>query len=117
MIRRVATAVVLSPLVLVLVLKAPLYILALVAGAVAVLAIAEFLKLVTPYGVQPLTLATYVFVALFFIFVIAASTNRTPLVETTALIYGTALAAALAPFIFLTVAMRMKSANLNSGYP
>src|SRR6266851_4864292 len=80
MIKRVATAVVLIPLVLVLVLKAPLYLLALVAGAVAVLAIAEFLKLVTPYGVQPLTLATYIFVALFFVFVIVASTNRTPLV-------------------------------------
>ena len=117
MIKRVATAVVLIPLVLVLVLKAPLYILALVAGAVAVLAIAEFLKLVTPYGVQPLTLATYVFVALFFVFVIVASTNRTPLVETTAMVYGTTLAAALAPFIFLTVAMRMRRANLTSGYP
>ena len=117
MIKRVATAVVLIPLVLLLVLKAPLYVLALVAGAVALLAIAEFLKLVTPYGVQPLTLATYVFVALFFVFVIVASTNRTPLVETTAMVYGTTLAAALAPFIFLTVAMRMRRANLTSGYP
>ena len=117
MIKRVATAVVLIPLVLVLVLKAPLYVLALVAGAVALLAIAEFLKLVTPYGVQPLTLATYVFVALFFVFVIVASTNRTPLVETTAMVYGTTLAAAVAPFIFLTVAMKMRRANLTSGYP
>jgi len=117
MIKRVATAVVLIPLVLLLVLKAPLYVLALVAGAVALLAIAEFLKLVTPYGVQPLTLATYVFVALFFVFVIIASTNRTPLVETTAMIYGTALTAAVAPFIFLTVAMKMRRANLTSGYP
>ena len=117
MIKRVATAVVLIPLVLLLVLKAPLYVLALVAGAVSVLAIAEFLKLVTHYGVQPLMLATYIFVALFFVFVIVASTNRTPLVETTAIIYGIALAAALAPFIFLTVAMRMKGANLSGGYP
>ncbi len=117
MIKRVATAVVLIPLVLLLVLKAPLYVLALVAGAVALLAIAEFLKLVTPYGVQPLTLATYVFVALFFVFVIVASTNRTPLVETTAMVYGTTLAAAVAPFIFLTVAMKMRRANLTSGYP
>jgi phosphatidate cytidylyltransferase len=117
MIKRVATAVVLIPLVLLLVLKAPLYVLALFAGAVAVLAIAEFLKLVTPYGVQPMGLATYVFVALFFVFVIAASTNRTPLVETTAILYGLALATALAPFVFLTVAMRMKRANLTSGYP
>ena len=119
MIKRIATSVVLIPLVLVLVLKAPLYVLALVAGAVAVLAIAEFLKLATPYGVRPLTLATYIFVALFFVFVIVASTNRTPLVETTAMVYGTTLAAAVAPFIFLTVAMSMRitRANLASGYP
>jgi phosphatidate cytidylyltransferase len=115
MIKRVATAIVLIPLVLVLVLKAPLYVLALVAGAVAVLAVAEFLKLVTSYGVQPLTLTTYAFVALFFVFVIVASTNRTPLLEATAILYGTALAAAFAPFVFLTVAM--KRGDLTSGYP
>jgi len=115
MIKRVATAVVLIPLVLVLVLKAPLYVLAIVAGAVALLAIAEFLKLATHYAVQPLGPATYAFVALFFVLVIVASTNRTPLVETTAMLYGLALAAALAPVVFLTVAMRR--ANLTSGYP
>jgi len=115
MIKRIATAVVLIPLVLSLVLKAPLYVLALVAGAVAVLAIAEFLKLVTPYGVQPLTLATYVFVALFFVFVIFASSNRTPEDATTAVLYGIAVAAALAPFVFLTAAMRRT--DLASGYP
>ena len=115
MIKRVATAVVLIPLVLLLVLKAPLYLLAVVAGAVALLAVAEFLKLVTHYAVQPLGPATYIFVAIFFVFVIVASTNRTPLVETTAMLYGIALAAALAPFIFLTVAMRR--ANLAAGYP
>jgi phosphatidate cytidylyltransferase len=97
------------------VLKAPLSVLALVAGAVAVLAIAEFLKLVTHYGVQPMGPATYAFVALFFVFVIVVSTNRTPLVETTAMLYGIALAAALAPFVFLTVAMRRS--NLATGYP
>src|SRR4029077_10759222 len=117
MIKRVATAIVLIPLVLVLVLKAPLYVLALVAGAVALLAVAEFLKLVTPYGVQPLSVATYFLVVLFFAFVIVASTNRTPLVETTAMVYGTTLAAALAPFVFLTVAQRNKPRNLDSGYP
>ncbi len=115
MIKRVATAVVLIPLVLLLVLKAPLYVLALVAGAIALLAIAEFLKLVTHYGVQPLRPATYAFVALFFVFVIVVSSNRTPLVETTAILYGLALAAALAPFVFLTVGMRQ--ADMASGYP
>jgi phosphatidate cytidylyltransferase len=115
MIKRVATAVVLIPLALLLVMKAPLYVLAIVAGAVALLAIAEFLKLATHYAVQPLGPATYTFVALFFVFVIVASTNRTPLVETTAMLYGIALAAALAPFVFLTAAMRR--ATLTSGYP
>ncbi len=115
MIKRIATAVVLIPLVLLLVLKAPLYVLALVAGAIALLAIAEFLKLVVDYGVQPLVWATYVFVALFFGFVIVVSSNRTPLVETTAILYGLALAAALAPFVFLTVGMQQ--ADMASGYP
>jgi phosphatidate cytidylyltransferase len=115
MIKRIATAVVLIPLVLLLVLKAPLYVLAIVAGAVALLAIAEFLKLATHYAVQPLAPVTYAFVAVFFVFVVLASTNRTPLVESTAMLYGIALAAALAPFVFLTLAMRRS--NLASGYP
>ena len=115
MIKRVATAVVLIPIVLLLVLKAPLYVLATVAGAVALVAIAEFLKLVTHYRVQPLASPTYAFVGLFFVFVIVASANRTPLVETTALLYGIALAAAFAPFLFLTLAMHRT--DLKSGYP
>jgi phosphatidate cytidylyltransferase len=115
MIKRIATAVVLIPLVLLLVLKAPLYVLAIVAGVVAILAIAEFLKLATHYAVQPLVPLTYAFVAIFFVFVILASANRTPLVESTAMLYGIALAAALAPFVFLTLAMRRS--NLASGYP
>ncbi len=115
MIKRIATAAVLIPVVLLLALKAPLYVLAIVSGAVALLAIAEFLKLVTPYGVLPLGSATYAFVAIFFAYVMFASSNRTPEDATTALLYGIAVAAALAPFVFLTVAMRRD--NLATGYP
>jgi hypothetical protein len=115
MITRIATAAVLIPVVLLLVLKAPLYLLSIVVGAVALLAIAEFLKLAIHYAVQPMAAATYAFVALFFVFVIAATTNRTPLLETTAILYEAALAAALAPFVFLTVAMRRTGPP--SGYP
>src|SRR5208282_2160527 len=79
------------------------------------LAISEFLKLVARYAVEPMALATHAFVALFFLFVIVASTARTPLVETTAVVFGIAAAAALAPFVFLTLAMRR--ADLASGYP
>ncbi|MFY9560476.1 MAG: phosphatidate cytidylyltransferase [Terriglobales bacterium] len=115
MIKRVVTAVVLIPLVLLLVLKAPLYVMAIVAGVVALLAVAEFLKLAARYGVEPLRQPTYAFVAVFFVFVIVATSNRTLLVETTAMIYGLALAAALAPFLFLTIAMRR--GDLAGGYP
>jgi phosphatidate cytidylyltransferase len=119
MIKRVATAVVLIPLVLLLVLKAPVYVLAIVAGAVALLAIGEFLKLMAHYAVQPMALATYTFVALFFVFVVLASTDRTPLVETAAILYGLAVASALAPFTFLTLAMGVRRAAFGraSGYP
>jgi phosphatidate cytidylyltransferase len=115
LIKRVVTAVVLIPLVLLVVLKAPLFVTAIVAGAVALLAVAEFLKLAAQYGVQPFWRPTYGYVVLFFLFVIAASTNRVPLVETTAMIYGLALAVSAAPFVFLTIAMR--GAELASGYP
>ena len=115
MIKRIATAVVLIPLVLLLVLKAPAYLLVLVAAAVALLAIAEFLKLTTHYEVQPLSQLTYAFVALFFVFIAVASARATPLMEGTSAIYGIALAAALAPFIFLTAAMRRT--DLRTGYP
>jgi CDP-diglyceride synthetase len=115
MVKRIATALVLIPLVLLLVLKAPLYVLAIICGIVAALAIAEFLKLVTPYGIQPLAMATYFFVALFFGVVVFACTNATPEIETTAMLYGIVVASALAPFVFLTVAMRRS--DLRTGYP
>jgi phosphatidate cytidylyltransferase len=115
MIKRIATAVVLIPLVLLLVLKAPLSLLAVVSGAIALLAIAEFLRLVKPYGVQKLSVATYVFVAIFFVFVIFACNNRTPEDGTTAILYGIAVMAGFAPFVFLTMAMRR--ADLKTGYP
>ena len=115
MIQRIATAVVLIPLVLLLVLKAPAYLLVLVAATVALLAVAEFLRLTMHYQVQPLSALTYAYVALFFIFVIIATSNRTPLVETTATIYGITFAAALAPFIFLSATMRRP--DMPTGYP
>ena len=115
MLKRIATAVVLIPIVLLLILKAPPYLLVLVSGAVALLAIAEFLKLTIHYQVQPQSQLTYAYVALFFLFVIIATSGRTPLVETTATIYGIALAIALAPFLFLTAAMRRP--DMSTGYP
>lgn len=115
MIKRIATAVVLIPLVLLLVLKAPLYVLALIAGAVALLTIMEFLRLVEHYQVQPLRWPTFAYVALFFLFVMAATTSAVPLLETTAVMYGIIVSACFAPFVFLTFAMRR--AEMATAYP
>ena len=115
MIKRVVTAVVLIPIVLHLVLSAHLYILCIVAGAIALAAVVEFLKLAAHYAVRPLRWATYGYVLLFFAWVILATNNLVPLVETTSLLYGLTFAAAIAPFFFLTVAMR--GPELAQGYP
>lgn len=123
MLTRIATAVVLIPLVLLLVLKAPAWMLVIVAAVVAMLALAEFLKLTTHYGAQPLTSLTHLYFALFFLYLIFVTSNRTPLVESTSTVFGIALAAALAPFIFLTAAMRrpgrdpIHTNDLATGYP
>lgn len=115
MIKRIATAVVLIPVVLLLVLKAPPALLVVVTGAVALAAVHEFLQLVPHYGVDPFRLATYIFVALFFGAIAMASSGRVlpsnALIELLILV----LAAVLAPFVFLTLGMTR--GPLASGYP
>jgi phosphatidate cytidylyltransferase len=53
LLKRILTAVVLIPIVLVLVLRAPVPALALVAALVALLAVQELLKLAEAYGIRP----------------------------------------------------------------
>jgi len=115
MIKRILTAVVLIPIVLLLILHAPVWLLAIVAGAVALLTVAEFLQLVKLYRVDPIVRPTYAFVALFFISLMINTGGGKPLVSTEQFVVGAAFAAAIVPFIFLTKAMRR--ADLSSGYP
>lgn len=115
MLKRIATAVVLIPIVLVLILRAPVSVLAVVAGIVALLTIHEFLKLTESYGVQPLRVLTYTFCGIFFLLLAFNVGNEKPLLSTAVFVYCLGFAAAIAPFIFLTRAM--KDANLSSGYP
>ena len=103
MIKRIATAVVLIPIVLLLVLRAPFPVLTLVTAAIALLTVHEFLKLTEGYGVQPFWKTTYLFVGLFFAFL--AINAGTPLLTTGFFIYAVAVASSLAPFLFLTLAM------------
>ena len=115
MLKRIATAVVLIPIVLVLILRAPVSVLAVVAGTVALLTIHEFLKLTESYGVQPLRILTCIFAGIFFLLLALNFGNEKPLLSTAVFVYCLGFAAAIAPFIFLTRAMRNE--NLSSGYP
>ena len=115
MLKRIATAVVLIPIVLVLALRAPVSVLAIVVGIVALMTIHEFLKLTEAYGVRPLRLLTYIFCAIFFLLLALNFGNDKPLLSTAIFVYALGFAAAIAPFIFLTRAM--KNEALSSGYP
>ncbi len=114
MLKRIATAIVLIPIVLVLVLRAPISVLAVFAAAIALLTIHEFLKLTESYGVRPLRVPTYIFSGLFFLLLAMNAGNDKPLLSTAIFVYSLGFAAAIAPFLFLTIAMRR--ADLASGY-
>ena len=115
MLTRIATAVVLIPIVLVLILRAPVPVLAVVAAVVALLTIHEFLKLTESYGVAPLRVLTYIFTGIFFLLLALNFGNGKPLLSTAVFVYCVGFAAAIAPFIFLTRAMRYE--DLSRGYP
>jgi len=115
LLKRIATAVVLIPIVLALILRAPAPVLAVVAAVVALLTIREFLKLTESYAVQPMRLPTYIFSGVFFLLLAVNPGNEKPVPATATFIFVAGAAAALAPFIFLSIGMRR--ADLRAGYP
>jgi phosphatidate cytidylyltransferase len=115
LLKRIATAVVLIPIVLALILRAPVPVLAVVAAVVALLTIHEFLKLTAAYGVQPMRLPTYLFTGLFFLLLAISMAGETPLLSTGKFLVLLGFAAALAPFVFLSAGMGRS--ELSSGYP
>ena len=115
LLKRILTAVVLIPIVLLLALSAPVQVLAMVAALVALLAVQELLKLAEGYGIRPFTWATYIFVALLFVFLAINPGNGKPLLSTAIFLYTAGFAAALAPFVFLVAGMAR--ADLRSAFP
>jgi phosphatidate cytidylyltransferase len=115
LLKRIATAVVLIPIVLALILRAPVSVLAAVAAVVTLVTIHEFLKLTESYGVHPLRWPTYIFTGLFFLALAISASGETPLSATGKFLIVLAFAAAIAPFLFLTIVMRRM--ELSSGYP
>jgi phosphatidate cytidylyltransferase len=115
LLKRIATAVVLIPIVLALILRAPTPVLAAVAAVVALITADEFLNLTKSYGVKPMRWPTYIFVAAFFILLGLNFGNDKPLLSTAIFVYCVGFAAAIVPFYALTIAMRR--AELTDGYP
>src|SRR5271165_6886221 len=115
MLKRIATAVVLIPIVMLLVLRAPVPVLALVAAAVSLITVQEFLKLTESYSVQPLRMPTYIFVGLFFLLLAASAIGETPQVSGLKFLFVLGFASALASFVFLTITMRR--AQMSGAYP
>lgn len=115
MIKRIATAVVLIPVVLLLVLRAPVPVVAIVTAVVALLTVHEFLKLTESYGIVPMRKPTYAVVILFFLMLLFNSGQEKPLLSTDIFGFAAVFAAAIVTFVVLTIAMRRE--NLATGYP
>lgn len=103
--KRIATAAVLIPIVLVIVLRAPVPLLSAVVAIVALLTTHEFLLVAQHYRVQPLWKPTYVYVAVLFLFLALNAMSGKPLIATSSFIVGMGFSAVLAPFVFLVIAM------------
>lgn len=115
LLKRILTAVVLIPIVLLLVLKAPLPAVALITALVALLAVQELLKISEAYKIRPFHWPTYIFVGLFFLFLAVNLGHDTPLLSTSVFAGSAAFVAAIAPFVFLAIGMRR--ADLSTGFP
>ena len=117
--KRVLTALVLIPFVLLAVFKAPSWLFTLLVGAVALLALKEYLDLVEAYGVKPVRWLSYMYVLLGFGFV-AFSLNehlgfQAPLASDVALACVLGGGLLMWPFVFLMANMR--SQDLKQAYP
>jgi phosphatidate cytidylyltransferase len=113
--KRVATAVVLIPIVLLLILRAPAYVLALVVAAVALLGVRELLDMSEHYGVEPIRRPTYIYVFAVFALVGAGLTAQTQMLDLGGTLVTLLAAASAAIFFFL--AAGMARAELPSAYP
>lgn len=112
--KRVLTAVVLIPLVLLAVFRAPAPLFAAIVAAVAVLAAREFVDLAKHYNVTPFGMPTYAGVVLIFA-VLIIRTAQTPTIATETLFYITFATAVFGTFLYLVVGMLRR--DLATSYP
>jgi len=119
LLKRILTAVLLIPSVLLLVLRAPVPVLALVAALVALLAVQELLKISHAYKITPMHWPTYIFVGIFFLFLAVHLGQDTPLLSASVFAGSAAFVAAIAPFVFLVVflVIGMRRTDLGTEFP
>jgi phosphatidate cytidylyltransferase len=115
LLKRIATAVVLIPIVVVLVLHASVPLLALTTSLVALVTARELLQLTESYGVMPYYRATYVAVAAVFGLLAIDAGQQKPLLSTGIFLYSAGFLACVMPFVFLALAMRRQ--DLRTAYP
>ena len=107
--KRILTAAVLIPLVLLAVFRAPLWLFLLMTALVALAAAMEYLGLVAGYGLEPFRLLTYFYMAALFLTCWYAQGYGVPLLA------GMLLLLLFVPFLLLTAAMAR--AELKSALP
>lgn len=115
LLKRVLTAVVLIPIVLLLVLRVHIVVLEAVAALVALLSTQELLKLSEGYGIRPFRWPTFVFIVSIFVIFGVNFTDKTPLLSTGNLVAISAFAACIATFLFLSIGMLR--ADLSGSFP
>lgn len=114
--KRVLTALVLIPLVLLAVFRAPAPLFIALVAVVAIMATREFVDLVKGYGVIPFRVPTLVIVGLMFLALIARSLDpQTPTIAVESIFYIVFTSAALGAFILLVIGMARR--DLATSYP
>jgi len=108
--KRILTAAILIPLVLLAVLRAPLWLFLLITVIVALTAVMEYLAITDSYGVEPFRLLTYIFTAALFVVYYYAQSYVGG-----ALLAGVLLLFLCAPFLLMTAAMGRE--DLKSALP
>jgi phosphatidate cytidylyltransferase len=113
--KRVATAVVLIPIVTLLTLRGPMVVFAAAAAAVAVLAARELLDMAVHYGVQPLRRPTFIYIIVLFAALYVSLVWQTQVADLGVSTLTLLALAVFGFFIFSVIAMRR--AELAQAYP
>jgi len=108
--KRILTAVVLIPLVLLAVFRAPLWLFLLILVVVALSAVSEYLGIADGYGLEPFRLLTYIYTAALFVVYYAAFE-----LGGGALLAGIVILFLFAPFLLMFAAMGRE--NLKTALP